>query len=297
MDLYIALGSNLGHRRETMEAALKMLEDSVGQLVRCSSFYETRPVGFRSENLFLNAVALFNTSISNPHKLLRLTNAIEKELGRKRKSKRGCYDDRVIDIDLLLLDRLEMDDEKLILPHPRMEERRFVLEPLCEIAPDLVHPVTGVPFAEYLRRLNRLDIREVKYPTQNTAGAINDLLIQLSPTAEVVTRESLKTVLQCRTSRIYLGYDENEFPCALAVLCLAPTLSGAKAWLEDLVVDKAFRHRGYAHTLIDHIRREAKGYGATSLNLTSRPEREAANRLYQSLGFEQRETNVYRLKL
>lgn len=297
MDLYLALGANIGHRRETLEQALKMLDGTVGQLVRCSALYETRPVGFKSENLFLNGVALFNTTIANPHKILRLTNSIEKELGRKRKSKRGCYDDRVIDIDLLMLDRMEIDDEKLTLPHPRMMERRFVLEPLCEIAPELSHPVTGMPFADYLRRVNHLDIREVKYPTQTISNAINDLLVQLSPSAELVTRESLKTVLLCRTSRIYLGYDETDFPCAMAVLCLAPTLSGAKAWVEDLVVDKSCRHRGYGRALIEHLRREAKSYDATTLNLTSRPEREAANRLYQLMGFEQRETNVYRLKL
>lgn len=297
MDLYLALGANIGHRQETINAALERLDGTVGQLVRCSSLHETRPVGFRSDNLFLNGVAHFNTTIGNPHKILRLTNAIEKELGRKRKSKRGCYDDRVIDIDLLLLDRLEMNDEKLTLPHPQMTERRFVLEPLCEIAPELVHPVTGVPFADYLRRLNRLDIREVKYPSLSIANAINDLLVQLSPNATLVTRDSLKTVLLCRTSRIYLGYDENEWPCAMAVLCLAPTLSGAKAWLEDLVVDSSCRQRGYASALIEHVKREAKGYGATSLNLTSRPEREAANQLYHDLGFERRETNVYRLTL
>lgn len=297
MNLYISLGSNLGHRRETIEQALHLLDGTVGQLVRCSSLYETRPVGFRSDNLFLNAVALFTTTITNPHKLLRLTNGIEKELGRKRKSKRGCYDDRIIDIDLLLLDRVEVDDEKLTLPHPRMSERRFVLEPLCEIAPELVHPLTGVPFANYLAHLNRLDIREMKYPTQSIAASLNDLLVQLSPRAELVTRESLKSVLLCRTSHIYVGYDENDWPCAMAVLCFAPTLTGAKAWLEDLVVDTNCRRRGYARALIDHVRREAKSYGATTLNLTSRPEREAANSLYQSIGFEQRETNVYRLQL
>ncbi len=130
--LYIGLGSNLGERRATIEEALQLIEQRIGQVSRVSSFYDTEPWGFQSDNRFLNAAALILTPLT-PHRCLRETQAIERLLGRLQKSTDGQYHDRTIDIDLLLYDDLNIDDPDLTLPHPRIAERDFVRLPLQEI--------------------------------------------------------------------------------------------------------------------------------------------------------------------
>ena len=142
MQLLIALGANVGSRADTLRAALAALTAEVGSIVRCSSFYETKPEGFQSPHAFLNAVALFETTLSAP-RILGCTQNIEQRLGRKTKSSNGIYHDRPIDIDLLLYGDLVLTSERLTLPHPLLPERLFVLEPLAEIAPQILHPTLG----------------------------------------------------------------------------------------------------------------------------------------------------------
>ena len=105
-------------------------------MVRQSALYETEPWGFESENAFINAAVCVETTLA-PHDLLAATQAIEREMGRKRKSKDGVYHDRVIDIDILLYDDLYIDTPDLRIPHPLMYERDFVMVPLREIKEDL----------------------------------------------------------------------------------------------------------------------------------------------------------------
>ena len=152
MQTYIALGANLGDRHKAMRQAIQALDERVGSLVKCSSFYETAPVDFDSDNMFLNAVAIFSTSLS-AEELLDVTQAIEKEMGRTQKSVNGQHFDRCIDIDILLLENIIENTPRLCLPHPKMCERRFVMEPLAEIAPEAKHPVSGKTFAEILSNL------------------------------------------------------------------------------------------------------------------------------------------------
>ncbi len=152
MRLYVSLGSNLGQRQKSLDLALSALNERVGPLVECSSFYETLPVGFVSEHPFLNAVAIFDTTLP-PEQLLEITQEIERELGRTLKSHDGIHYDRTIDIDLLLLDDIVLQLPHLILPHPRMCERLFVLEPLAEIAPTLRHPVNGQTIERLLQSM------------------------------------------------------------------------------------------------------------------------------------------------
>lgn len=130
--IFLALGSNLGNRQELLEKALQLLEQRVGTLIRCSSFHETEAVGFQSENLFLNAVACFETECT-PRELLTRTQEIERELGRTSKSVEGIYHDRLIDIDILLYNDWHIEEPDLKVPHPKMFERPFVMEPLKEI--------------------------------------------------------------------------------------------------------------------------------------------------------------------
>ncbi len=135
-NLYLGLGSNLGDRRATIQKALALIDERVGSVYRVSSLMETDPVGFSSPNRFLNAVCLVHTMMS-PEACLRETQKIEQELGRTCKSDihdgTPMYRDRPIDIDILLYDDLTINTPELTIPHPRMEERDFVMIPLREI--------------------------------------------------------------------------------------------------------------------------------------------------------------------
>ncbi len=138
-DVYLALGTNLGNKEENIFQALKLINERVGMVIIHSALYRTEPVGFDSENEFINAACLVMTSME-PLELLKATQAIELELGRENKSVDKQYADRIIDIDILLYDRLVFDDTQLQLPHPHMHERAFVLTPLAEIAAQYIHP-------------------------------------------------------------------------------------------------------------------------------------------------------------
>lgn len=150
MYVYFGLGTNLGEKEHNLHLAVRKMEERVGRVVSLSAFYATAPWGFSSEHTFLNAAACVETQLP-PLSVLRLTQEIEREIGRTHKSVDGVYSDRLIDIDLLLCDDRVMDTPDLKLPHPLMHERRFVLEPLAEIAPDLVHPVLKKKIRELLK--------------------------------------------------------------------------------------------------------------------------------------------------
>lgn len=140
---FILLGSNMGNREELLNEAIVMIESRCGKVVLKSSLYESEPWGFETENLFLNQAIAIEPVLS-PHDLLKELLTIEAELGRKRKENHIGYESRPIDLDIIYYDDLINNDEDLILPHPRLHQRRFVLTPLCEIAPDFVHPVFKV---------------------------------------------------------------------------------------------------------------------------------------------------------
>ena len=131
--VYLGLGSNLGDCRKNLERAIRMIGDKVGRVLRQSSFIETEPWGFESEHKFMNAVILCET-MKTPREVLLLTQQIERDMGRKKKSVSGGYADRPIDIDILLYDDLTIDEPDLKIPHPLMYERDFVMIPLNEIS-------------------------------------------------------------------------------------------------------------------------------------------------------------------
>lgn len=138
--VYLGLGSNLGDREENIRQAVSLIQERIGKVVRQSSMIETEPWGFESDNRFLNAVILCETE-KTPREVLRITQRIEKEMGRKKKTSLIAnsqepivrYHDRPIDIDILLYDDLTVDEPDLKIPHPLMRQRDFVMIPLNEI--------------------------------------------------------------------------------------------------------------------------------------------------------------------
>ena len=136
----MGLGSNLGDREEHIRKAIALIGESIGLVIRQSSLIETEPWGFESANRFLNGVILVETTLT-PRQLLKATQKIERQLGRKKKSTDSSlltpvsYSDRSIDIDILLYDDLTVDEPDLKIPHPLMEQRDFVMTPLNEIKP------------------------------------------------------------------------------------------------------------------------------------------------------------------
>jgi len=130
--VYLSLGSNIGNRRGLIRQAVENLENKVGHVSALSSLHETEPWGFDSPNKFLNACCCCQTTLT-PRQVLLATQRIERDLGRTGKSVDGVYQDRVIDIDILLYDDWQIDEPDLKIPHPLMQERAFVMEPLKEI--------------------------------------------------------------------------------------------------------------------------------------------------------------------
>lgn len=154
MHVYLGLGTNLGDKEQNLRDAVQKIEEQIGKVLSLSAFYATAPWGFTSDNSFLNAAACVDTALA-PLQVLEKTQAIERELGRTRKSVDGAYSDRLIDIDLLLYEDLILSvtspsGATLILPHPLMTERDFVMKPLAEIAPGLRHPALGKTIRELL---------------------------------------------------------------------------------------------------------------------------------------------------
>jgi len=147
--VWIGMGSNLGDRMETLQAALNQLQENGAELTRVSHTYETEPVGFESEHLFLNAVVEAKWS-GDAFSLLNILMKTEVFLGRMRSSEQR-YSERTIDLDILLFGEEVINTETLVIPHPRMAERRFVLEPLNELIPRYIHPVLELEIDQLLK--------------------------------------------------------------------------------------------------------------------------------------------------
>jgi len=144
---FLSLGSNLGNKREQLRNTIKRLNEMAGIISAISDLYESTPWGYSSPHPYLNAAVQLETSLT-PHELLTVTQQIECEMGRTTKTKDQHYADRTIDIDILMYDDLILQTPDLVLPHPLMHQRLFVLQPLAEIAPNLLHSVLNKTIAE-----------------------------------------------------------------------------------------------------------------------------------------------------
>jgi 2-amino-4-hydroxy-6-hydroxymethyldihydropteridine diphosphokinase len=136
-NVFLLLGSNLGDRNSYLQQAISQIGQFVGSVTKLSSLYETAAWGKTDQPDYLNQVLIVQTDLQ-PHAVLKQILQIELNLGRKREEKWGA---RTIDIDILFYDNIILNDPDLIIPHPELQNRRFTLEPLAEIAPNLVHPV------------------------------------------------------------------------------------------------------------------------------------------------------------
>jgi 2-amino-4-hydroxy-6-hydroxymethyldihydropteridine diphosphokinase len=146
---YIGIGSNLGNRQENCLRAVELLEEKGIIVKKRSSMHETEPRGVKDQPRFINMAREIETDLESKE-LLRILKIVEKELGRKESFKWGP---RSIDLDILLFDDLVLKEDDLEIPHPLMHERDFVLKPLCEIAPDIIHPVLKKKIRELLQEL------------------------------------------------------------------------------------------------------------------------------------------------
>ena len=149
--VYLGLGSNLGDRQGNLLRAVELLSQW-GQIEELSSLYETEPVGYLNQPPFLNAACQLTTTLT-AEELLAVAKNIEAALGRIQSFRNAP---RPIDIDILFYGEQVINSPHLTIPHPRLEERAFVLVPLAEIAPDLVHPVSGLTVQEMMQRLGSL---------------------------------------------------------------------------------------------------------------------------------------------
>ena len=145
--VYLGLGSNLGDKHTYINKALAHLTERVGEIRALSGFYETEPWGYDSQETYQNVAVAIQTDLK-PAALLAVIQAIERDIGRNQKTTNGIYRDRVIDIDILLYDDLILQTQPLTIPHPLMHQRSFVLHPLNEIAPHIIHPILQKTIAE-----------------------------------------------------------------------------------------------------------------------------------------------------
>lgn len=152
-NVILGLGSNLGNRLEILKAACVLLNNEGILFIKSASIYETEAWGFESETSFYNTVIMCET-ILLPEELLKKTQDIENRLGRTQKSSNNTYLSRKIDIDILFYNDEVINSEKLIIPHPFIQERNFVLAPLNELIPSYIHPLNKLSITELTKQSN-----------------------------------------------------------------------------------------------------------------------------------------------
>lgn len=152
--IYLGLGSNIGDTRRNIELALSLLGEKVN-IIKKSSYYQTEPVGFKDQPWFLNMVVEARTEL-NPRELLDFTQGIERSMKRSKTILNGP---RIIDVDILLYSDIKMETEDLTIPHPRMEERAFVMVPIFEISPNLV--INNIAIKDIIKDFKGEEIRKL----------------------------------------------------------------------------------------------------------------------------------------
>ena len=162
---YLSLGSNVGDRTDNLKNVINSIENLVGKVNKISKFYENPAIGFDGDN-FVNICVKVVTHLS-PNELLNTLLNIENEYGRKR-LKSGEYSSRIIDIDIIFYENLSINQNGLVIPHPRMQSRHFVLTPMCDLNPDFIHPILGLKNSKLLEELEiRNDIVDINFSLED----------------------------------------------------------------------------------------------------------------------------------
>ena len=162
---YLSLGSNVGDRTDNLKNAINSIENIVGKVNKISKFYENPAIGFDGNN-FVNICIEVFTYLS-PNDLLKSLLNIENEYGRRR-LKSGEYNSRIIDIDIIFYENLSINKNGLVIPHPRMQSRHFVLIPMCDLNPDFIHPILGLKNSKLLEELEiRNDIVDINFSLED----------------------------------------------------------------------------------------------------------------------------------
>ncbi|WP_029520350.1 2-amino-4-hydroxy-6-hydroxymethyldihydropteridine diphosphokinase [Persephonella sp. IF05-L8] len=151
--IFLALGSNIGNRQKNINQAIEFLSKEIKD-IKQAHIYKSKAVGYENQPDFLNTAISGYTDLS-PEELLGFVKHIEKQIGRKKRFRWGP---REIDIDILFYGNLVLEKENLIIPHPRIHERDFVLKPLCDLEPEFIHPVLKKPLKELLNNLKEKSI-------------------------------------------------------------------------------------------------------------------------------------------
>ena len=153
--VFLGLGSNVGNREKNIKRAVGLLSEKIKN-IKLARIYKSKPYGFKNQDYFLNTALSGNTDLS-PEELFHFIKDVEKEVGR---IKRFHWGPREIDIDILFYENLIYETDFLVIPHPRIQERDFVLKPLCDLNPDLIHPVLKKTVKELLDELDEFYIEE-----------------------------------------------------------------------------------------------------------------------------------------
>ena len=158
---FLSLGSNLGHKKENCQQGIRLLSEiPCTDLLARAPFYRTEPVDFEDQDWFVNTAVKIETTLA-PLPLLEALKSIERRVGRRPSSVR--FGPRVLDLDIILFDQLILDDPQLCIPHPRMHKRRFVLQPICDIEPTVLHPVRCKTVSEMLAAIDPRSQRIMPY--------------------------------------------------------------------------------------------------------------------------------------
>lgn len=170
--VFLSLGSNLGNRKENLAKVILEIDKNIGHISVLSGIYETTAWGFQSENNFLNQVIIVMTDLE-PSQLINRCLDIERIMGRER-GEPGKYESRIIDIDILFYGESIVKEDNLVIPHPHLQNRRFILEPLNEIASYLIHPLLGKTISMLLEECT--DIGTVKKLEQLSGDNLNGIM-------------------------------------------------------------------------------------------------------------------------
>lgn len=170
-EVYLSLGSNENDRLNALVKATKLIDSLIGTVNKYSSVIESEPWGFKAETSFYNMVLCVDTQFT-PHQVLNKVLDIEKSMGRVRQGK--DYTSRNIDIDILFFDKQQINEDNLVIPHPLMHERMFVLQPLAEIAPEFIHPVHLTSATKLLLQLKEADTIPIVVSQKEFASLLNN---------------------------------------------------------------------------------------------------------------------------